>query len=191
MSTYQFSTFENLNTLFTTIGNKLKGKLETVNLTQAQYDALTPAQKMNGKAYFITDVVGGINQSCGRNNNYSLNEQEDGTWIDGSKIYKKTFEIPTNSSDNITISMNVSNLSRIIKYEGGLSGSITKDTSDTRNMYVDLNTFNRKGTYDADAWCEVLIEYANNGTIKIYFGNYDTSQGATGYITVWYTKSVS
>lgn len=65
MSIHNFSNFENLNTLFTTIGNKLKRKLETVNLTQAQYDALTPAEKMNGKAYFITDAESGLTPSSG------------------------------------------------------------------------------------------------------------------------------
>ena len=51
-----FSTFENLNTLFTYLGNILRGKPTVVELTQAQYNALTPAQKSDtSKCYYITD----------------------------------------------------------------------------------------------------------------------------------------
>lgn len=32
---------------------------KTVELTQAEYDALTPAEKMNGTTYYITDGQGG------------------------------------------------------------------------------------------------------------------------------------
>ena len=60
MSTHNFSTFENLNTLFTYLGNILHGKPTAVELTQAQYNALTTAQKEDStKIYMVTDGSGG------------------------------------------------------------------------------------------------------------------------------------
>ena len=56
MSTYNFSSFENLNTLFTYLGNLLKRKPTAVELTQAQYDALPLKDKEDkSKVYYITD----------------------------------------------------------------------------------------------------------------------------------------
>lgn len=192
MSTHNFSTFENLNTLFTAIGNKLRGKLEGVNLTQAQYDALTPAEKMNGKTYFITDADGGISPSAGGsgNNNYSLDEQEDGTWVDGSKIYKKTFIIPSNTSDDQTINMNVTNLDKIIKYEGGVYGAYDNYGVTIKYKNLDGYNYNNSSEVNNDNWCDVFI---NNGTISINLTQryFNTKSNGYGHITVWYTKSAS
>ena len=53
---HQFSTFENLNTLFTYLGGKLRVKPTVVRLTKNEYDALTSAQKHDTtKAYYIYD----------------------------------------------------------------------------------------------------------------------------------------
>ena len=37
----------------------ISSDVKKVELTQAQYDALTPAEKMNGTLYFVTDAAGG------------------------------------------------------------------------------------------------------------------------------------
>ena len=56
MSTHNFSTFENLNTLFTSVGNKLKEKPTAVKLTQIQYNALSQSEKEDPtKIYYVTD----------------------------------------------------------------------------------------------------------------------------------------
>ena len=54
-------------------------------LTQAQYDLLTPAEKNNGTIYFITDAPSNPVD-------YSTDEKVIGHWIDGSVLYEKTFD---------------------------------------------------------------------------------------------------
>ena len=192
MSIHNFSNFENLNTLFTTIGNKLRRKLETVNLTQAQYDALTPAEKMNGKAYFITDAESGLTPSSGSSGggseSYSTDEQECGTWVDGSTIYKKTFLIDSNKESTQTIDMNISNLDKIIKYEGGLFGKNNGNgVSSTSYRNLDGYYFSTAQNFYYDG-CDVSIK---NGKIIIVLqpGYFNTKSDGYGHITVWYTKS--
>ena len=69
------------------------GGADYVELTQAEYDALSPAEKMNGKMYFITDASGGGGGGGSSEGiNYSTEEQDTGIkWIDGKTIYQKTF----------------------------------------------------------------------------------------------------
>lgn len=68
-------------------------------LTQSQYNALTPADKNNGTVYFVTDgqILPGATQT-----NYSTSEQVVGQWIDGKPIYQKTIvsTLPTCTTDN-------------------------------------------------------------------------------------------
>ena len=189
MSIHNFSNFENLNILFTTIGNKLKGKLETVNLTQAQYDALTPAEKMNGKAYFITDAESGLAPSSGSgggSESYSTDEQECGTWVDGSTIYKKTFVLPTNYDTSISIDIEVNNIDKIIKYEGGVC---YRDNKYSEHAYKNFDSYgdsNNNGCavfiYKQDASSSVRNKIKINLSTTFNTGFY-------GHITIWYTKS--
>ena len=59
MST-NYSSYENLTSLFTDLGNRLRSKPTAVEVTQAQYNALTPAEKADtSKIYMITDQGGG------------------------------------------------------------------------------------------------------------------------------------
>lgn len=53
-------------------------------LTQAQYDNLSSAEKNNGTMYFITDAPSNPVD-------YSTSEKVIGTWIDGSTLYERTF----------------------------------------------------------------------------------------------------
>ncbi len=115
MSTYNFSTFENLNTLFTYLGNLLKRKPTAVELTQAQYDALSLAEKEDrSKVYYITDGSGGGGDSV------SISEIEgtdtvlggqfltiDGTTtlIEGTGYMKKTQTLST-TNNNVFIFTN-------------------------------------------------------------------------------------
>lgn len=56
MSLKNFSTFENLVTLFTDLGNKLAKKPTVIRLTQAEYNALSSEEKHDKtKAYYIYD----------------------------------------------------------------------------------------------------------------------------------------
>lgn len=60
---------------------------EHVELTQAEYDALSESEKKNGKVYFIKDAVPGMCKDI-----YSLTETECGVWIDGRKVYRRVFD---------------------------------------------------------------------------------------------------
>ena len=54
MSQHHYSNYEDLVTLFTSLGAKLRDKLSGIELTQAEYDALTQQEKMDAsKVYFI------------------------------------------------------------------------------------------------------------------------------------------
>lgn len=54
-------------------------------LTQAQYDNLSSAEKNNGTIYFITDAPSNPVD-------YSTSEKVIGHWIDGSTLYERTFD---------------------------------------------------------------------------------------------------
>ena len=71
-----------------------------LELTQAQYDALTPAQKNNGTVYFITDANG--DGSKFQPVIYSFDEREIGVWTDGKPLYEKTIYVPTVSLSSDT-----------------------------------------------------------------------------------------
>lgn len=58
-------------------------------LTQAQYDALSNAEKMNGVLYCIKDS-GPVEGDQYAPIIYSLEEREIGTWVDGKPLYQKT-----------------------------------------------------------------------------------------------------
>ena len=54
-------------------------------LMQAEYDALSPAEKNNGTIYFIKDATMYFSS-------YTTSEKRIGTWIDGSSLYERTFD---------------------------------------------------------------------------------------------------
>ena len=67
----------------------------------------------------ITKIVG-INYDVvgGGTHQYSTEEQVVGKWIDGSPVYEKTFVINNPSTDNNTITHNISNLDMLISVSG-------------------------------------------------------------------------
>lgn len=68
------------------------GNANDMELTKAEYDALTPAEKMNGTNYFIKDwnLQTHIQPVI-----YSLEEREVGVWTDGKPLYCKVFAFET------------------------------------------------------------------------------------------------
>ena len=64
------------------------GNTNSVELTYAEYQALTPEQQLDGTEYFITDINGDgqdFQPIC-----YSEEEREIGVWIDGKPLYQLT-----------------------------------------------------------------------------------------------------
>lgn len=85
-------------------GNKTSADLgipNTVELTKAEYDNLSEAEKLNGTLYFITDGQSGGGGGASEAE-YSTVEHEVGTWIDGSTLYERTFVCRANNTDLIT-----------------------------------------------------------------------------------------
>lgn len=94
-------------------GTNWINKSITKSLTQAQYDALTPAEKSNGTIYLISDsdipsenvfydnTEGGLEATnvqsaideLAENSgvSYSTEERIIGTWVDGESLYEKTY----------------------------------------------------------------------------------------------------
>lgn len=92
--------------------------VDYVELTQVQYDALSDAQKKNGKMYFITDANGDGSQF--QPVIYSETEREIGVYTDGKPLYAKTFnKTVTCGSEQTTIDTNdIPNLDAIVYVEG-------------------------------------------------------------------------
>lgn len=111
------------------------GNADKVELTQAQYDALSTAEKNNGKIYFITDASDVADVV------YSTAERAIGKWIDGSTLYEKTFwsALPlSGGAQNVNIAHGIVGLDKVIEqnvsnYTGagqavGINGSATYHT---------------------------------------------------------------
>lgn len=69
-------------------------------LTEAEYNALTPAEQMNGTTYYLNDVnyspvIAPII--------YSDEEREVGVWRDGKPLYQRTFQVNFTISTSVTV----------------------------------------------------------------------------------------
>ena len=95
------------------------GNADYVELTQAEYDALTPQEKMNGKLYFIKDGQGEGGPSYFFPVIYSTEEREVGVWVDNKPLYCKTIDtgaIP--SSGTKTVTHGIQNIDFLVTYSG-------------------------------------------------------------------------
>ena len=108
-------------------------------------------------------------------NSYSTKETlTGGTWIDGKTIYKKTIEfgkLPNNN--NKGVNLNIPNLGMIIGteafcvYSNGVNFPIP---------FTNLNDFNSS----------VMLNYT---ATQVVITTKSDRSGATGYITMYYTKT--
>ena len=104
------------------------GNTNSVELTYAEYQALTPEQQLDGTEYFITDINGDGQQFqpiC-----YSEEEREIGVWTDGKPLYEKTVFISTALSSGVwnnevlgTVGSNIS----IVDFMGFIYGDTLGD----------------------------------------------------------------
>ena len=109
---------------------------------------------------------------------YSTTEARDGTFIDGSPIYKKTINF--GSLPNATtkdVAHNISNIDKIIKIEG-----IASSTGDGRSIMLPLVYDSGNTNYNAE-----LSVTPTDIRVKT---TADRS-GYTAYVTLWYTKDES
>ena len=104
------------------------GNTNSVELTYAEYQALTPEQQLDGTEYFITDINGDGQQFqpiC-----YSETEREIGVWVDGKPLYEKTIEfgaLPKNTTK--VVAHNISNVDHIWIYEGWAENNVNGFTN--------------------------------------------------------------
>lgn len=142
-----------------------KGGSDDRELTQAEYDALSEAEKMNGTTYYITDA------SNRQNDVYSTTEQAIGTWIDGKTIYRKTIDFGTlPNSTTKSVAHGISGISQVIKISG---------TAVSGGTYFPLP--------HASTAAASSIEITVTGT-NIVIGAGQDRRGLTAVVTLEYTK---
>lgn len=87
------------------------GGSNSVELTYAEYQALTPEQQLDGTEYFITDINGDGQQFqpiC-----YSESEREIGVWTDGKPLYEKTVTFANPSGRQDFVAHGIADVDRI------------------------------------------------------------------------------
>lgn len=109
--------------------------------------------------------------------NYSTTEVDTGfTWVDGSKIYKKTINFGDLVNSNYkAVAHGISNLKYVVYFTG-----VAQDKATANRRWRPLNIPNATGTNYA------IVEF-NATYVYIYCG--DDKTGMSAYITVYYTKS--
>lgn len=104
------------------------GNADYVELTQAEYDLLTPQEKMNGKLYFITDGQG-EGDAYFYPIIYSTEEREVGVWIDNKPLYSKVFDLGSDvqvSYNSFTdTSIDASDMEKVVDAKGFYSTGVT------------------------------------------------------------------
>ncbi len=139
-----------------------------VELTQAEYDALTEEEKNNGSVYFITDTNG-----SGEDFQpviYSLDEREIGVWTDGKPLYEKTYIF----SSTLTLYRNTWT---VISALDDIASVVDKVISGDGYFYVSAG-----GGYQP-----LAIQYSE-GHIQAQIARYIESSNIT-QMTIRYTKS--
>ena len=116
---------------------------------------------------------------------YSTSEQDTGCkWIDGKKIYRKTFVVPIPSSGNLTsFQHGINNLGFFVKSEGVAMGSNGTTARFLPDFYVDND--NIGGTFG----CAVYGGSVSSGNVDITYGSW--YHGGTVYATLYYTKTTA
>ena len=151
------------------------GTADYVELTQAQYDALTESEKKNGKLYFITDGSGGSGGGSGRIN-YSTDEQDTGLkWVDGESIYQKTIYVAScNAGGSYNINHNITYFGRLISIVG--QGVYS-------NLYLPLPYVSTSFDY------AICLGNVTSTTFMIQTGG--SISLTDTYVTIQYTKSTT
>lgn len=107
------------------------GGSNSVELTYAEYQALTPEQQLDGTEYFITDINGD-----GQDFQpiiYSEEEREVGVWLDGKPLYEKTF-CPSSALSNGSWNNNVLGTNNSDIEIKDFHGYVYGDSSDYSDM---------------------------------------------------------
>lgn len=141
-------------------------------LTWAEYQALTEAEKNNGTMYFCNDVNGDGSEF--QPVIYSEEEREIGVWLDGKPLYQKTINDTFTNSASLLIDITSLSVGALVAIKGILFAS------DTTTQLV----------IDEDSAGGVQFTGANQHAITIG-RNSASSYGNTPtvYVTLRYTKT--
>ena len=147
-------------------GEPFSNTIKTRQLKQAEYDALSVAEKCNNTFYFITDANGedGSFQPV----IYSEEEREIGVWTDGKPLYQRTFVQSFTSSGKVTL-------------DTGIEYCHTIQTSYLSSNVIDTPFYLQSSTY---VYCYVQRELDNTMTINNYYNG-----SIEWIVTVQYTKA--
>lgn len=119
----------------------------------------------------------GSGGSGGSSHNYSTTEQIVGTWIDGSPVYEKTFNLTSPSTGLNSITHDISNIGDVINIEGTAIRS--NGAVQPLGFISSANNF---------GWCATIYDFSTtNFTLEIG-GQLSLSKVI---VTVRYTKSSS
>lgn len=109
------------------------------------------------------------------NSSYSTSEvKTSATWINGKPIYKKTFSFTLADAESTTINHGISNFGLLIKFEGTVAQSSTKNVPIPRTL--------------ADTNYQVGLEGVTATSFEIDVGS-SGPRGKQAYMTLWYTKT--
>lgn len=138
-------------------------------LTQAEYDALTEAQKASG-TYFVDDGLT-CGSECGEV--YSTEERRIGTWIDGKPVYRRVFHttVPANANSWAPIA-HVEDVEIVTELRG-----INKNAPGYWNPVPASTT----------GWTSLLFD-PSDGSIK-WNASVATHAGTPLYVILEYTKT--
>ena len=158
--TYIGTQSDNQDLVYDNTSSKWKNKTTRIELTQAQYNALSYAEKHNGCMYYITDAGGpsGKFTPIGLGECYSTEERTIGCWTDGKPLYQKTY--------------------------------LVGDSSITTNLISALNIETAVDLYVIDYSDNIQINYnlSYNTSTKL-IGNIPSGQHWFWYLIVRYTKT--
>ena len=147
----------------------------TKELTQAQYDNLSTAEKNNGTIYFITDNFPGGTYVGAYDTIYSTTEQVVGSYM-GKPLYQKTLELSGFSNGNNSFNHNISNFETLV----GMKGIISR-TDDAFQHYP----------HEDDSVASYVVDNAVSATtVNIWFGSAARAALVSKiYLTIQYTKT--
>lgn len=159
-----------------------------VELTSAQYGALSSAEKNNGTLYILTDeetTAADIPYSSGVSvedkldslTTYSTTEQAVGTWINGKTIYQKTVSIGA-LPNNATVGYEV--VGEAIETLVDIS-IIATDT--TGNYFIVLPNLSSNSAFQISYDVEI-----DNGKTKVFIVTARDVTSYSGVVTIRYTK---
>lgn len=138
--------------------------------TGTQYEYKNPNTDVIQKLEELIEAIA----TSGGSHNYSTTEHVVGTWIDGKTVYEKTINVGTITT-NTTVEHGITNLDRIISYEGFADYA---GTSPSVMPIQGINPFY--------GFC--MAGY-DSTTIKLVRSNSLSSDYANAFVTIRYTKT--